>query len=86
MADCRIYISYLYYIPELLGGGLLFLLCRIAGKTYAEFLEYLMVDLAEHHSRVYLTTVEFREFFKRATAILVIGAQHRESHEHFVGV
>ena len=45
-----------------------------------------MVDLAKHHSRVYLTTVEFREFFKRATAILVIGAQHRESHEHLVGV
>ncbi len=66
MGDCRIYMYLLVFTPKFPGGSLLFLLCRIAGKTYAEFFEYLMVDLAKHHSRVYLTTVEFNT--ERATS------------------
>lgn len=65
---------------QLKGDGRLdSLLClahRVAGKPYAKLFEYLVVNLSEHYSRMYLTSVKFREHFKRTTAVLVILAQH----------
>ena len=47
---------------------------RVASETYAQLLENLAVNFAQHHSRVYLTTVEFRKLFKRKAAVFVFVA------------
>ena len=51
-------------------------LLGVAGESYAEFLEYLMVNFAEHLGAVHLASVEHREHFKGAAAVGVGGAQH----------
>ncbi len=43
----------------------LFLAHRLAGQTYAEFLEYLVVYLAEHHRRMSLTALRRGGSFRR---------------------
>ena len=55
---------------------LLDLLYRVAGESATEFLEYLAVDLAEHHCRVYLAALELRKLVKGLAAVLVLDAEH----------
>ena len=45
-----------------------------------------MVYFAKHHSAVGFTSVELRQFLKCATAVLVVCAQYRKSHQHLIGV
>lgn len=61
-------------------------LLGVAGESYAEFLEYLMVYFAEHHCGMGLAAIELGQFLKGATAVLVVGGDYREGHEHFVSV
>ena len=49
---------------------------RVAGESYAEFLEYLSVYFAEHHCRVYLTSVKFRQLLESFAAVFVMVAEH----------
>ena len=54
----------------------LFFSDRIACETYSKLLEYLSVDLAEHHGRMYLTSVKLRKLVKSLAAVFVLIAQH----------
>lgn len=58
----------------------------VASEADAEFLEYLMVDFAKHHSGMSLTTVELREGLKSLLAVFIMSAEHRQSHEHLIAV
>lgn len=52
------------------------LLCGVAGETYAQFFENLVINFAQHYCRVYLTSVELRQHFQGTSAILVVSAEH----------
>lgn len=67
-------------------SDLLFLLHGIAGETYSELLEDLLVNIAQHHSGVNLAACKFGQFLERAAAVLVLLAQQRQGHENLVGV
>ena len=60
--------------------------CGIACEPYAEFLENFAIDFAQHNCGVCLTSVEQRKLFKGTAAHVVMGREHRECHQHLVGV
>ena len=59
---------------------------RITSESYSEFLEYLAVNLAEHHCRMYLATVKLRKLLKCLAAVLVMYAEHRNGYKYLVSV
>ncbi len=61
-------------------------LYRVAGQAYAELLEDLAVDFAEHDGRVDLAAVEFRELLEGTAAVVVGDAEHGEGDEDLIGV
>ncbi len=69
-------------------GGLLdrYFAHGVAGEVTAQFFEDLSVDLTQHHSAVYLAATQQRQALQSAPAILVVGREHRERHEHLIGV
>lgn len=72
-------------MPEFSGIFHLFsFLDRVAGQPYTEFLEYLSVHLAEHHGRMYLAAVEFRQLLEGLAAVIVMVAEHRDGYQHFI--
>jgi hypothetical protein len=64
----------------------LLLLDWLAGETYAELLENLVIDLGEHDGRVNLTAAELRELLKGAAAVVVGLREYAECHEDFIGM
>ena len=66
--------------------GLSFLESGVAGEAYAELVENLMVDLAEHHSRVRLAAVEFRQLLESKAAVLYTSTEYGEGDKHLVGM
>ena len=53
------------------------LLDRVAGQTYSQFLEYLMVYFAEHYGRVDLASLQLRKLIECHPAVLISYAEHR---------
>ena len=78
--------NFVGYPLTLFGGGLLYLLYRIAGEAYAQLVEDFVVDLAEHYRRVHLTTLQFRELVECLATIIIVVAQERERNQHLISV
>ena len=47
----------------------------VAGETYTELLEYLLVYFAKHYRRVHLASAQFRKFLERTAAESIMGAE-----------
>ena len=59
---------------------------RFTGEANAQLLEYLMVNIAQHHGAMHLTTTQLGQLLQRAPAVVIVLREHRERHEHLVGM
>ena len=64
----------------------LFFAGRVAGEAYAELFEDFAVDFAQHYGRVHLTAAQTGKHLQGAAAALVAVGEHRQGHQHFIGV
>jgi len=59
---------------------------RFTGEANAQLLEYLMVNIAQHHGAMHLATTQLGQLLQRAPAVVIVLREHRERHKHLVGV
>lgn len=59
---------------------------RFACETYAQLLEYLSVHFAQHNRAMNLAAAQLRQLFQCLAAVLIVLREHRERHEHLVGM
>lgn len=59
---------------------------RVAGKAHTQFLEYLAVNFTQKDSTVNLAASEFGKFLQSPAAVVVMDAQHGQSHQDLISM
>lgn len=50
---------------------------RFAGESNAQLLEYLMVNIAQHHGAMHLATTQLGQLLQRTPAVVIVLREHR---------
>lgn len=50
---------------------------RFASESNAQLLEYLMVNIAQHHGTMHLATTQLGQLLQRAPAVVIVLREHR---------